>query len=32
MVELTDNAQKELQAYFADKEVTPIRIYLAAGG
>lgn len=32
MLELTANAQKELDAYFADKEKAPIRIYLAPGG
>ena len=32
MFELTPNAKKELDAYFADKEKSPIRIYLAPGG
>lgn len=32
MLEMTDNAQKELDAYFADKEKSPIRIFLAPGG
>lgn len=32
MIELTDSAQKQLQGYFADKEITPIRVYLSAGG
>ncbi len=32
MIELTDSALKQLEAYFADKEKTPIRIYLSAGG
>lgn len=32
MIVLTDNARKELNAYFADKETSPIRIYLAPGG
>jgi hypothetical protein len=32
MFELTDSAVKELQAYFADKEIVPIRVYLAPGG
>ncbi|HBW15817.1 MAG TPA: adhesin [Desulfovibrio sp.] len=32
MFELTDNARKELEAYFADKQKTPIRVYLAPGG
>jgi Fe-S cluster assembly iron-binding protein IscA len=32
MLEITDNARRELDAYFADKEKSPIRIYLAPGG
>ncbi len=32
MIELTDTARKELESYFADKELSPIRIYLAPGG
>lgn len=32
MVELTDNARKELDSYFADKPKSPIRIYLSSGG
>jgi hypothetical protein len=32
MFELTDTAHKELESYFADKERTPIRVYLAPGG
>ncbi len=32
MITVTEEARKELEAYFADKEKTPIRIYLAAGG
>ena len=32
MVELTDKARQELDAYFADKEKSPIRIFLAPGG
>lgn len=32
MLTLTESALKELRAYFADKEVTPIRLYLAPGG
>lgn len=32
MIDLTDNARKELEAYFADKDKTPIRVYLAPGG
>lgn len=32
MLELTESACKELNAYFADKERGNIRIYLAPGG
>jgi Fe-S cluster assembly iron-binding protein IscA len=32
MLELTDAARKELEAYFTDKERGNIRIYLAQGG
>ena len=32
MLELTDSACKELESYFADKEKSDIRIYLAPGG
>lgn len=32
MIHVTDNATKELRAYFAGKEVTPIRVFLAPGG
>ncbi|KAF1075654.1 hypothetical protein MKHDV_01787 [Halodesulfovibrio sp. MK-HDV] len=32
MFTLTENAHKELAAYFADKDKSPIRIYLAPGG
>ncbi|CCO22566.1 HesB/YadR/YfhF-family protein (fragment) [Maridesulfovibrio hydrothermalis AM13 = DSM 14728] len=32
MVELTEAAIKQLENYFADKDKTPIRIYLATGG
>lgn len=32
MIELTESARKELDAYFADKDKSPIRIYLAPGG
>ncbi len=32
MLELTADAKKELDAYFADKEKSPVRIYLAPGG
>jgi Fe-S cluster assembly iron-binding protein IscA len=32
MFELTQDARQELDAYFADKEKSPIRVYLASGG
>ncbi len=32
MLELTENAQKELEAYFEGKDRGTIRIYLAPGG
>lgn len=32
MIELTPEALKELEAYFADKDRSAIRIYLAQGG
>ncbi len=32
MVEVTEEAAKQIQEYFKDKEVTPIRIFLNAGG
>lgn len=32
MIQLSDNARKELDAFFADKPKTPVRIYLAPGG
>ncbi len=32
MLEVTDRAMKEFEAYFADKEVSQIRIFLAPGG
>lgn len=32
MITLEDSAKQELDAYFADKEKSPIRIYLAPGG
>ncbi len=32
MVTLTENAIKELDAYFADKPKSSIRVYLAPGG
>lgn len=32
MLELSESAKKELDAYFEGKDKTPIRIYLAPGG
>ncbi len=32
MIELTDSALKQLEAYFADKAKAPIRVYLSSGG
>jgi Fe-S cluster assembly iron-binding protein IscA len=32
MLELTQSARQELEAFFADKERGDIRIYLAPGG
>ena len=32
MIILSENARKELEAYFADKERQTIRVYLAPGG
>lgn len=32
MVELTENAKSQLDGYFAEKEKSPIRIYLSSGG
>ncbi len=32
MVELTESARAQLDGYFADKDKTPIRIYLSSGG
>ncbi|NJB66559.1 Fe-S cluster assembly iron-binding protein IscA [Desulfobaculum xiamenense] len=32
MIEITDAARKELVAFFADKEASPVRVYLAPGG
>lgn len=31
MFELTQDARQELDAYFADKEKAPVRVYLAGG-
>ena len=32
MLEITENAKRELDAYFADKDQATIRIYLSPGG
>ncbi len=32
MFTLTDAAKTQLDAYFADKEKAPVRIYLSSGG
>ncbi len=32
MIEVTEAALSQLKGYFADKEATPVRVYLAAGG
>ena len=32
MFTISETASHELEAYFADKEKMPIRVYLAAGG
>ncbi len=32
MINLTENARKELEAFFADKPKSGIRIYMAPGG
>ena len=32
MIKQTENARKELEAFFADKPKSGIRVYLAAGG
>lgn len=32
MFQITPSARQELDAYFADKEKSPLRIYLASGG
>ena len=32
MLHVTESARRELDAYFADKEKSPIRVYLASGG
>jgi hypothetical protein len=32
MIELTDSAKSQLDGYFADKEKSPIRVFLSSGG
>jgi len=32
MVTLSETAKKQLDSYFADKEKSPIRVYLSSGG
>ena len=32
MIEVTDAALNQLKGYFQDKDPSPIRVYLAAGG
>ena len=32
MVTITETAKKQLDSYFADKESSPIRVYLSSGG
>lgn len=32
MFELTESAERQLKRYFADKEASAIRVYLAQGG
>lgn len=32
MITITESARKELDAYFVDKEKSPVRVYMAAGG
>ncbi len=32
MITLTENARKELEAFFADKPRSGVRVYLAPGG
>lgn len=32
MINLSENARKELEAFFADKPKTGIRVYMAPGG
>jgi len=32
MITLSETAKAQLDGYFADKEKTPIRVYLSSGG
>ncbi len=32
MFEVTEAAAKQLEGYFQDKDASPVRVYLAAGG
>ena len=32
MLKVTEKAQEEIAAYFKDKEIAPIRIFLNSGG
>lgn len=32
MIDLTEAAKAQLDGYFADKEKSPIRVFLASGG
>ena len=32
MLELTQSAREQLQKYFANKQATPVRVYLSSGG
>lgn len=32
MINLSETARQELESFFAEREKTPIRVYLAAGG
>lgn len=32
MITVSEKARTELEAYFVDKEKSPVRVYLAAGG
>jgi len=32
MISVTEDARKELEAYFEGKDKTPVRVYAASGG